>query len=147
MESLSAGESPAPTSADAILRKLVQEWVMLCNANRVDELAALYTGEAVLIRPSVPISRGSAAIKESLQADLDAGVGDVHLECTDIAVLKDIACVTGLSRMLAPVSPANRQERSGKFLLLLRREGSGWSIVADVWSVDLPQRPAARPKK
>lgn len=147
MESLSAGETPVATGADAILRKLVQEWVMLCNGNRMEELAALYASDAMLIRPAVPISRGTAAIKEALQADLDAGLGDVHLECTDIAVLKDIACVTGLTRMLLPVSPANRQERSGKFLLLVRPENSGWSIVADVWCVDLPHRSAARPKK
>ena len=146
-ESLSAGESPAPTGADAILRKLVQEWVMLYNGNRVDELAALYANDAMLIRPAVPITRDSAAIKDALQSDLDAGIGDVHLECTDIAVLKDVACVTGASRMLVPVSPANRQERTGKFLLLVRRENSGWSIVADVWCVDSSRRPAARPKK
>ena len=146
-ESLSAGESPAPTEADAILRKLVQEWVMLYNGNRLDELAALYANDAMLIRSAIPITRGNTTIKEALQADLDAGLGDVHLECTDIAVLRDVACVTGVSRMLVPVSPANRQERTGKFLLLVRRENSGWNIVADVWCVDGSHRPSTRPKK
>ncbi len=147
-ESLSAGESPVPAGVDAILRKLVQEWVMLCNGNRVDELAALYAGDAVLIRPGILITRGSAAIKSVLQADLDSGLGDVHLECSDIAVLKDVACVTGVSRMLWPVSPANRQERAGKFLLLVRREVSGWNIVADAWCIDgLHPTRSARPRK
>lgn len=138
LESLSAGESPAPTGADAILRKLVQEWVLLCNGKRVDELAALYARDGVLIRPGAAIARGHAAIKELLQADLDAGLGDVQLECSDVGTLGEVACLTGTSRMLCPVSPANRQERAGKFLMVVRREGSSWGILADIWSVDGP---------
>lgn len=148
-DSLSADESPVPIGADAILRKLVQEWVLLCNGKRVDELVALYASDAVMIRPGVATARGHAAIKELLQADLEAGLGDVQLECSDVGTLGDVACLTGVNRMLTPVSPANRQEYTGKFLMVVRRVGANWGIVADIWCVDGRQsaRPAARPGK
>jgi ketosteroid isomerase-like protein len=135
-ESLSAGESPEHSGTDTILRKLAQEWVLLCNAKRLDELVALYSSDAVLIRPGVPMAHGSAAIKECLQADLDAGLGDVQLEVVDLGTMGNVACLTGVSRMLMPISPANRKERTGKFLFLVRRVDPRWEIVADIWCVD-----------
>jgi len=115
----------------------------------VDELTALYASDAVMIRPGVATARGHAAIKEVLQADLDSGLGDVQLECSDVGTLGNVACLTGVNRMLAPVAPANRQERTGKFLMVVRRVGATWGIVADIWCIDGPQtlRPVANPRK
>lgn len=147
-DSLSAGESAARLGADTVLRKLVQEWALLCNGKRVEELVALYASDAVLIRPSVAIAHGSTAITECLRTDLAAGLGDVQLEVVDLGTMGNVACITGLSRMLLPISPANRQERTGKFLLLVRRENSRWEIVADIWCVDdAPPRTTPRARK
>lgn len=147
-ESLSAGESAVRSGTDTILRKLVQEWALLYNGKRIEELVALYASDAVLIRPGVSMAHGSAAINDSMQADLGAGLGDVQLEVVDLGTMGNVACVTGLSRMLLPISPANRQERTGKFLLLVRREDSRWEIVADIWCVDgPPARKTPQPRK
>ena len=147
-ESLSAGESALRSGTDTVLRKLVQEWALLYNGKRVEELVALYATDAVLIRPGVSIAHGSAAIQESMQADLATGLGDVQLEVVDLGTMGNVACVTGLSRMLMPISQANRQERTGKFLLLVRREDSRWELVADIWCVDgAPARRTPQPRK
>lgn len=148
-ESLSAGESPEQSGTDTVLRKLVQEWVLLWNGKRLDELVALYSSDAVLIRPGAPMAHGSTAIKECLQPDLDGGLDDVQLEIVDLGTMGNVACLTGISRMLMPISPANRQERTGKFLLLVRREDQRWEIVADIWCIDVsnPSRPTPRPRK
>lgn len=131
---------------DSTLRKLVGEWALACNAKRADNLAALYSRDALLVRPGAPLLHGVAPIKQSLQSDLDSGLGDVQLDCTEIGVISEIACVAGVSRMLAPIAPANRLERTGKFLLLVRREGTEWKILADVWCLDAVREVAPAPK-
>ena len=127
----------------------MEEWALACNAKRAEGLAALYSRDALLIRPGAPLLRGCASIKQLLQSELEGGLGDVQLDCTEIGVISQIACVAGVSRMLAPVAPANRQERTGKFLLLIRREGAEWKILADVWCLDASREvgPAPKPRK
>lgn len=142
-------QSAEANSTDSVLRKVVENWARACNGRRLDALSNLYSADALLVRGSSPLARGRATIKQVLQSELDTGLGDVQLDCGEIGVIGDIACIAGTSRMLAAIAPANRQERSGKFLLLMRREGSEWKILADVWCTDTtPEvRPAPKPKK
>lgn len=137
-ESLSAGETP-PQGTDFELRKVVEDWVRACNGKRVEDLAVLYADDGLVIRASAPIARGRAAITELLQAEIQQGLGDVMLDCTDIGTLGQVACLSGVSRMLLPVAPANRRERTGKFLMVVRREGPDWKILADAWCLDAQQ--------
>ena len=141
-----AGEGANDAETDSALRKLVEEWTIACNAKRADDLAALYSRDALLIRPGAPLMRGRASIKQLLQSELDSGLGDVQLDCTEIGVISDNACVAGVSRMLAPVALANRQERIGKFLLVVRREGGEWKILADIWCLDAVRETGPAPK-
>jgi ketosteroid isomerase-like protein len=152
--SLSHSQPATPTAqgtaelkdTGAFLRKLVESWVRSYNSRRLDDVTARYRPDAVMIRGSAPIARGRAAIKQLLQVECDSGVGDVQLECTDVGILGDLACLTGTSRMLVPVAPANRQERTGKFLMLIRRESTEWHILADVWCLDVSQSAATVPQ-
>ena len=141
-----AGEGANDAETDSALRKLVEEWTIACNAKRADDLAALYSRDALLIRPGAPLMRGRASVKQLLQSELDSGLGDVQLDCTEIGVISDIGCVAGVSRMLAPVAPANRHERIGKFFLLVRREGGEWKILADIWCLDAARETGPAPK-
>jgi ketosteroid isomerase-like protein len=138
---LSAGETAESKEANAVLRKVVQAWALAFNAKRLDDLFALYLEDALLIRPSAALVRGRTEIKEMLESELASGFGDVRLDCSEIGMLGDIACLAGGIRMLAPIAPGNRQERTGKFLMLVRREGDEWKLLADVWCEDTVQPP------
>lgn len=143
-----AGLEPAEVStAEAALRKLMQRWTMAYNAKRLDEVTSLYSNEAIVLRPSMLPVRGRAGVREHLSGAIQSGVGDMQLDCTDIGVLGDIACLSGRNRMLMPVSAANRQERTGKFFVVARRENADWKILADVWCTDIPPAPAPRPAR
>jgi len=141
------GEGANETETDSTLRRLVEHWAIACNAKRADSLSALYSRDALLVRPGAPLLRGRVSIKQFLQSELENGLGDVQLDCTEIGVISEIACVAGVSRMLTPVAPANRQERTGKFLLLTRREAAHWKILADVWTLDPARDGDAKPRK
>ena len=131
-------------TAEAALRKLMQRWTMAYNAKRLDEVTSLYSNEAIVLRPSMLPVRGRAGVREHLSSAIQSGLGDMQLDCTDIGVLGDIACLSGRNRMLMPVAAANRQERTGKFFVVARREGADWKILGDVWCVDMPPVPPPR---
>jgi ketosteroid isomerase-like protein len=140
--SASPGLEPADVaSAEAALRKLMQRWTMAYNAKRLDDATSLYSNEAIVLRPSMLPVRGRPGVREHLSAAIQSGVGDMQLDCTDIGVLGEIACLSGRNRMLMPVGTANRQERTGKFFVVARREGTDWKILADVWCMDMPPTP------
>jgi ketosteroid isomerase-like protein len=127
---------PAAGSAESALRKLVEDWAVYCNSRRLEDLVALYSRDAIVLRPNIAPARGSAAIREFLGAALGAGLGDVELNGADTGVLGEIACLTGRCRMLAPVAAGKRQEQTGKYLMVARREHGEWKILADAWSMD-----------
>jgi ketosteroid isomerase-like protein len=143
-----AGLEPAElASAEAALRRLMQRWTMAYNAKRLDEVTALYSNEAIVLRPSMLPVRGRAGVREHLADATHSGLGDLQLDCTDVGVLGEIACLSGRNRMLMPVAAASRQERTGKFFVVARREGPDWKILADVWCMDMPPAPAPRPPR
>ncbi len=137
--------SPQPTvaaAAEAAIQKLVSDWTLCCNSKRLDDLLALYSPDAILLRANAAPAHGRSAIRQLLQAALQSGLGDVELEAADAGVLGDIACLTGRSRMLVPTAPGKRHEETGKFLIVARREGGAWKILADSWCIDsLPKQP------
>jgi uncharacterized protein (TIGR02246 family) len=143
------GELAAPqtdaAAAEAAIQKLVTDWTLCCNSKRLDDLLALYSSDAIVLRANVAPAHGRTAIRQLLQAALQAGLGDVELDPADAGVLGDIACLTGKSRMLVPTAPGQRHEETGKFLLIARRESDAWKILADSWCIDVLPKPAAPP--
>ena len=120
----------------AAIQKLVQDWSLCCNLKRLDDLMNLYSSDAIVLRPNVAPAHGSLAIRQLLNAALESGLGDVGLECDDIGIVGDIACITGGSGMLVPIAAGEQQEETGKYLIVARREEGEWKIVADSWCMD-----------
>ena len=142
---LAAPQPTAVAAAEAAIQKLVSDWALCCNSKRLDDLLALYSPDAIVLRANVAPAHGRSAIRQLLQAALQAGLGDVELDAADAGVLGDIACLTGRSRMLVPTAPGMRHEETGKFLIVARREGGEWKILADSWCIDSPPSPSAPP--
>ncbi len=144
---------PATAAAEAAIQKLVRDWTLCCNSKRLDDLLALYSPDAIVLRSNVPPAHGRTAIRNLLQAALQAGLGDVELQPADAGVVGEIACLTGTSRMLVPTAPGKRDEETGKFLIVARRESGDWKILADSWCIDAlpkalvpPPAPVAVPR-
>jgi len=104
---------PLPTDPETVIQRLVQNWALYCNARRLDDLVALYSADAIVIRPNADLAHGTAAIRQLLSAALQSGLGDVELECADIGIIGEFACLTGLSKMLVPSPQENATSRQG----------------------------------
>ncbi len=131
------------TEDDDAIQKLVQKWSRCFNSKRLDELVDLYSHDSIALRPNSASAHGQEAVRQLLQTALDAGLGDVQLDCADIGIVGDFACLTGRSKMLVPTAPAKRHEQTGKYLIVARRENGEWRIVADSWCMDAPKAPSA----
>jgi ketosteroid isomerase-like protein len=125
-----------PPDSETAIQRLVQEWSVRFNSTRLGDLVELYSTDAIVLRPNSPPAHGAPAIRQLLQAARDGGLGDVELDCADIGIVGDFACLTGHSKMLVPVGAAKRHERAGKYLIVARRERDDWKIVADSWCMD-----------
>jgi uncharacterized protein (TIGR02246 family) len=125
------------------IQKLVQAWSRCFNSKRLDELIELYSADSIVLRPNSTSAHGKDEVRQLFETALEAGLGDVQLDCADIGIVGDFACLTGRSKMLAPTALARRHEESGKYLIVVRREGGQWKIVADSWCMDTPKAPPA----
>lgn len=105
----------------------------------MDELMELYSSDSIVLRPNSDPAHGKDALRKVIEAGIESGVGDVQLECAEIGIVGDFACLTGQSKMLFPTAPAKRQEATGKYLIVVRRESGQWKIVADSWCMDSPK--------
>jgi ketosteroid isomerase-like protein len=143
-----------PTSpggrAEAAARQVVQNWVQACNIKHIDDMLELYSADATLIRSNVPPVRSLPAIRTFLVSLLEAGLGDVEMESLRFEMLGDMALDIGRCKMLVPVAMGKRREERGKYLIVMtRKSGNEWKILADSWASDLPlntQTPEAAKK-
>jgi uncharacterized protein (TIGR02246 family) len=142
---VAASEPIDAETAETAIQKLVRDWMLCCNSKRLDDLLALYSADAIVLRSNVGPAHGRSAIRQLLRAALQSGLGDIELDAADAGVLGDIACLTGRSRMLVPTAPGERHEETGKFLIVARREAGEWKILADSWCVDSPPSLPAPP--
>ena len=136
----------APLSrAETAVRKVTQDWVLACNTKQLDDMVSLYAADATVLRPNVPVLRGTAAIREFFFSILDAGLGEVELDPIRTEVIGDVAYDAGRCQMLVPVSVSQRREERGKYLMILARQSGEWKILADCWAIDLGLGVAAEP--
>jgi ketosteroid isomerase-like protein len=127
--------------AERAIPKLVEEWCLLWNAKRLEDLVGLYSVDAIVLRPRAAYAQGRAAIRQLFKTALEAGVGEFELACGDLGVAGELACLAGYVQAAVPSAAGKRLEGSGKCLLVLRWEAGEWKIVADAWCLD--ERPSA----
>jgi uncharacterized protein (TIGR02246 family) len=105
----------------------------------VAAMADFYTEDARMLAPNVPMAEGRDAIRQVLQAFVDAGAKSLDLQSID--VLEDGALVVDIGRYVLGVQPpgADPIEEDGKYVVALRRQGDGsLKMVADAFNSDAP---------
>ena len=119
-----APEAPLPSvqlppELDRVLRDYERAWT----ARDATALAALFTADGFVLRPGHPPVRGTAAIEAAYRA---AG-GPLALRALAWAVEDSVGYIIG------GFSSGAGAPDGGKFVLALRRDGSGrWLIAADM---------------
>lgn len=114
------------------------------NTGNVDQVAAIYAEDAVLLPPNAPPVKGRAAIREFWNGLLQAYAVVITVGTDRIEGRGDLAYVVGHYRFettpKAKGTPAMPPE-DGKFLEVFKRQPDGqWRYAVDMYSSNAPPK-------
>ncbi|HJR05766.1 MAG TPA: nuclear transport factor 2 family protein [Pyrinomonadaceae bacterium] len=103
-------------------------------------VAALYTPDARLMPPDVPLMTGTEAITAFWQAAMKQGIKAATLESIDVETSGgDLATEIGRFKLAMKVAGADDLvEQTGKYIVLWKLDGGTWKLHADIWNADAP---------
>jgi len=93
-------------------------------------VANLYTENAHVIAPGAPVARGRAAIAAAWQKAIDSGIKDVGLTTGDVESAGDLACETGVVRLVGRDGVVTE----ARYVVVWKREKGRWKLHRDIWN-------------
>ena len=130
-----AGLTPDDETA---IRRSIHAEMQAANAGDAAAWAALYTQDAIVLRPHGAVVQGRDAIERWL-AELPA-ISDAKGEGVEVMGYGDLGYLRGIysMRLSLPGVPMPIEEK-GKFLLICRKQSDGsWKITREIYNSDLP---------
>ncbi|HZH32812.1 MAG TPA: DUF4440 domain-containing protein [Pyrinomonadaceae bacterium] len=105
-------------------------------------VAALYTPDASLMPPGVPLMRGTEAIEAFWRGAMNHGVTGATLETIEVETSGGtLAAEMGRFTLEMDAPPGGeRATQTGKYIVLWKLEGDTWKLHADIWNGDAPAR-------
>ena len=93
-------------------------------------VAELYTEDAEVIAPGAPVARGRSAIAAAWQKAIDSGVKDLTLDTASVESSSDLACETGIVRLVAKDGGITE----GRYVVVWKRTHGKWKLYRDIWN-------------
>lgn len=93
-------------------------------------VAELYTEDAEVIAPGAPVARGRSAIAAAWQKSIDSGVKDLTLDTATVESSSDLACETGIVRLVAKDGGITE----GRYVVVWKRTNGKWKLYRDIWN-------------
>ena len=121
----------AGQDARAEIEGAAARWAAGFNSGSADELAALYTPDALLLPPNVDVMRGHEAIRSYFVSAFGQGKVSISLQGDEFEQSGDIAYRIGTFRVTVP---GGQEVDRGKFMEIWRRTPAGWRIQHDIWN-------------
>lgn len=95
--------------------------------------AACYTADGRLMAPGAEPHVGPEAIRASIQAGFDTGIGGLRLATETLEVLGDTAWEEGIYETF---DAAGRSLDLGKYIVIWKRVDGAWLIARDIMSTN-----------
>jgi uncharacterized protein (TIGR02246 family) len=94
-------------------------------------VSELYTEDAQVIAPGMPVARGRAAIAATWQQAMDGEVKDLTLKTLDVESAGDLACETGTVGMVG-----RHGNTSARYVVVWKRINGQWKLHRDIWNAE-----------
>lgn len=119
-----------------------ESWVAAAQAGNWDEVANLYTDDAVLMPPNAETAEGRTAVRDHLASF--PPLQSINFDRVHIDGSGDLAYVHGRYTMTFAVPDGETMEDRGKYIEIWERQSDGqWRITRDIFNSDLPAQPGA----
>ena len=131
---------PPDTTAEDLqaINAVNQQFVDTINQGDAAAVAALFAEEAKRLPPNSQMIVGRENIQASIQAALDAGVGDLQATEIEISLNGDMAHLLGKYMYTIQPEEGEATSESGKYVSILKRENGTWMIDVQIWNSSLP---------
>jgi purine nucleosidase len=129
------------SSDSAAIAKLRAEWVKDLRTKQLDQIANLYTEDAVFMQPDGQRVIGRAAIRELCKNIMAAFTSDITLNSTRNEISGNLAYESGaFSESLTSTSDGKKIQLTGAYVMMFKRQPNGqWLIAEQAWTGTEPK--------
>jgi len=128
--------SRQPSASDEI-GKIPALWAKMLQAKQIDQIVALYTADAVFLKPSGERITGRPAVRELCQKIMDTFSSDFTFHSLRSDISGNIAYDSGeYTESLVKISDQTKASVQGNYLMIFKRQPDGtWLIAQQMWTL------------
>ena len=121
---------------DSAVRAITKRFVEAYNRKDSAAAAQVYTDDAKVLPPNMPMVSGKEAIQAFWKMAMDMGV-HLNLEAAELVVDGNTAYERGVATMTTQAGAAQPKTSKGKYVTIMRRQSDrSWKLVLDIWNSD-----------
>jgi len=132
MAAMAAPVAASEAQDRAAIERATQDWIAAYEARDLDRLMTLYEPDATVALNGEPAMRGVPAVRAYFARAFASPVGKFELNIEDIRIHGGVAHLVSLFRLTIPVADKPPVVAVGRSLLIYKRAGAGWRILADI---------------
>jgi ketosteroid isomerase-like protein len=129
---------------DPTLSKLAADFGAAVTAGNAAKVAMHYTADATFMPPNEAAIKGRPNIQAWFQKQIDAGAATLKLQPTESRISGDLAFEAGSYALSVKPKTSQPMSDTGKYIVVLKKDGADWKISHDIFNSDLPPPPPAK---
>jgi ketosteroid isomerase-like protein len=129
---------------DPTLSKIAADFGAAVSAGDAAKTATFYSTDATLMPPNEAAIRGRANIQGWFQKQMDEGATTLQLKPTESRISADLAFEAGTYTFNLKPKTGEPVADTGKYIVVLKKEGTTWKISHDIFNSDMPPPPASK---
>ena len=137
---VSCEKAPKDSTAEdtQAIKSVSRQFVDAINRGDAAAVAALFTEEGKRLPPNRETVVGRESIQSSIQAALDAGLGNLQVTTIELSLSGDMAHEVGEYTSTTQPEEGEAISHSGKYVAIMKRENGSWKIDLHIWNSSLP---------
>lgn len=117
------------------IMKANQEWMDAVRQRDADAVAAMYTGDALLLAPNTPAIHGEEGVKSFFSGAINSGVQNIKLVTEEVDGDGQTAIEKGTYEMMVE---GDKVVDKGKYLVYWKNVNGKWMFHRDMFNSDMP---------